>query len=131
MKGTLKLCPTALRAWCGKLPCRCSRTVTKAVFTLLLADRPDWLALHMTLCRAAEALPAVTTAVLPFGLLFPQAHDASRQWLRYQVVRPIDAVNYFSEKQLERELEEMKEQLASLETETPRDTVMALPPIKK
>ncbi|CAI5778772.1 repeat-containing 97 [Podarcis lilfordi] len=47
-----------------------------------------------------------------------------------QPVRPIDAIHYFVEKQLEKELEEMK-QLVSSSLISPKDTVMVLPPIKK
>nr|XP_034980362.1 WD repeat-containing protein 97 [Zootoca vivipara] len=60
-----------------------------------------------------------------------------------QPVCPVDAIHYFAEKQLEKEMEEMKKQLVSSELialkdtpkdtvkDTPKDTVMALPPIKK
>ncbi|XP_061463192.1 WD repeat-containing protein 97 [Rhineura floridana] len=53
---------------------------------------------------------------------------AAQCWM--QAVLPIDAIHYFTEKVLARELEEMK-WLVSSALDSPRDTVMALPPIKK
>nr|XP_020660178.1 WD repeat-containing protein 97 isoform X1 [Pogona vitticeps]XP_020660181.1 WD repeat-containing protein 97 isoform X1 [Pogona vitticeps] len=49
---------------------------------------------------------------------------------RLHLVHPIDAIHHFMEKQLERELEEMK-RVVSAALDTPRDTVMVLPPIRK
>lgn len=62
----------------------------------------------------------------PFG--FFQRTEAAQHWLR--LVRPIEAIHYFTEQQWERELEAMK-QLVSTAMETPRDTIMVLPPIRK
>ncbi|XP_039220561.1 WD repeat-containing protein 97 isoform X2 [Crotalus tigris] len=45
-------------------------------------------------------------------------------------VRPIDAIQHFAEKQLERERRELKEAVL-LRAESPRDTVLALPPLQK
>ncbi|XP_042320428.1 WD repeat-containing protein 97 [Sceloporus undulatus] len=47
-----------------------------------------------------------------------------------QSVRPVDAIHYFMEKQMEKELAKLKH-LVSSATISPRDTVMALPPIRK
>ncbi|KAJ7338268.1 hypothetical protein JRQ81_011017 [Phrynocephalus forsythii] len=57
----------------------------------------------------------------------PSRRD-QEHWLR--LVRPIDAIHYFTEQQLERELEEMKRVVLAA-ADTPRDTVMVLPPIRK
>ncbi|XP_029141506.1 WD repeat-containing protein 97 [Protobothrops mucrosquamatus] len=45
-------------------------------------------------------------------------------------VRPIDAIQHFAEKQLERERKELEEAVP-LRADSPRDTVLALPPLQK
>ncbi|KAG8134102.1 hypothetical protein E2320_011858 [Naja naja] len=44
-------------------------------------------------------------------------------------VRPIDAIQHFTEKQLERELAALKEAVC-LRVDSPRDTILALPPLQ-
>ncbi|XP_060134187.1 WD repeat-containing protein 97 isoform X2 [Zootoca vivipara] len=73
----------------------------------------------------------------------PGSLEAETSRFGMQPVCPVDAIHYFAEKQLEKEMEEMKKQLVSSELialkdtpkdtvkDTPKDTVMALPPIKK
>ncbi|XP_025029740.1 uncharacterized protein LOC103064158 [Python bivittatus] len=59
-------------------------------------------------------------------------HQKAEEWARpwQQPVRPIDAIQYFMEMQLEKELEKMKELVPS-GVESPQDTVLALPPLQK
>ncbi|XP_066479148.1 WD repeat-containing protein 97 [Tiliqua scincoides] len=59
-----------------------------------------------------------------------EGHDQHQ--VDFQALRPVDAIHYFIERQLERELEVMRQLVsASCPEETPKDTVMALPPVQK
>ncbi|XP_053105113.1 WD repeat-containing protein 97 isoform X2 [Hemicordylus capensis] len=62
---------------------------------------------------------------------YPETEEAALHWVEFQTLRPIDAINYFLEKQLKKDLEEMKQLASRAVVEAPRDTVMALPPVQK
>ncbi|XP_063156087.1 WD repeat-containing protein 97 [Candoia aspera] len=57
-----------------------------------------------------------------------KAKDQASPW--QQPVRPVDAIQYFTERQLESKPEEMKE-LVPFVVDSPQDTVLALPPLQK
>ncbi|XP_054840358.1 WD repeat-containing protein 97 [Eublepharis macularius] len=61
---------------------------------------------------------------------YSKAKVAPAQWKDACSEHPVDAINYFAQKQQERQLEEIKRLVAQSE-ELPRDMVMPLPPLKK
>lgn len=68
----------------------------------------------------------------PPALLLLQAEEDVLRWVGLPAVRPVDAINYFIAVQLEQELEATRQLISSCaaESETPKDTVMALPPVQ-
>ncbi|KAL8181429.1 UNVERIFIED_CONTAM: hypothetical protein K2H54_001632 [Gekko kuhli] len=61
----------------------------------------------------------------------PKPKVTPSQWRDTRWVHPVDAVNHFAERRLEQQLEEEIEQLLGQPEEMPRDTVMALPLLRK